>query len=177
MRFLLILLFVVHAFAAAAEDVRIRLGTLAPRGTTWHRTLLEMGEKWRAGQGPGATFVVFTDGYDSRSTIDNPAVLAIAARADVVLHAVLADSPVVVFPRYRASRETLVDAARRTGGDAHTLGGAVSDFRAIVNDFRSSYVLRYTPKGVTREGWHDLAVRVTRPGQYSVRARQGYDGG
>jgi len=62
MRFLLILLFVVHAFAAAAEDVRIRLGTLAPRGTTWHRTLLEMGEKWRAGQGPGATFVVYTDG-------------------------------------------------------------------------------------------------------------------
>jgi len=51
-----------HLSTAAAEDVRIRLGTLAPRGTSWHRTLLEMGEKWRAGQGGGATFFVYTDG-------------------------------------------------------------------------------------------------------------------
>jgi TRAP-type C4-dicarboxylate transport system substrate-binding protein len=64
MRFLLALLFAaLPALDAAAQDaVRIRLGTLAPRGTTWHRSLLEMGEKWRAEQGPGATFVVYTDG-------------------------------------------------------------------------------------------------------------------
>src|SRR6186997_823932 len=51
-----------HVTAMAADDVRIRLGTLAPRGTSWHRALLEMGEKWRAGQGAGATFIVYTDG-------------------------------------------------------------------------------------------------------------------
>jgi len=64
MRLLLALLFAaLPVLDAAAQDaVRIRLGTLAPRGTTWHRSLLEMGEKWRAGQGPGATFVVYTDG-------------------------------------------------------------------------------------------------------------------
>jgi len=64
MRLLLALLFAaLPVLDAAAQDaVRIRLGTLAPRGTTWHRSLLEMGEKWRAGQGPGATFVVYTVG-------------------------------------------------------------------------------------------------------------------
>ena len=62
MRLLIILMFTLQALAVCAEDVRLRLGTLAPRGTTWHRTLLEMGEKWRAGQGAGATFVVYTDG-------------------------------------------------------------------------------------------------------------------
>ena len=62
MRMLAILLVLFHVSAMAADDVRIRLGTLAPRGTSWHRTLLEMGEKWRAGQGAGATFVVYTDG-------------------------------------------------------------------------------------------------------------------
>ena len=57
-----LLLAALPVLAAAQDAVRIRLGTLAPRGTTWHRALLEMGEKWRAGQGAGATFVVYTDG-------------------------------------------------------------------------------------------------------------------
>ena len=51
-----------NAGAQAQEPVRIRLGTLAPRGTSWHRSLLEMGEKWRAAQGAGAAFTVYTDG-------------------------------------------------------------------------------------------------------------------
>ncbi len=46
----------------AQEASKIRLGTLAPRGTSWHRSLLEMGEKWRAAQGAGAAFIVYTDG-------------------------------------------------------------------------------------------------------------------
>ena len=63
MRFVLALLFAaLPVLDAAAQDVKIRLGTLAPRGTTWHRALLEMGDKWRAGQGAGATFIVYTDG-------------------------------------------------------------------------------------------------------------------
>lgn len=48
--------------ARAEEAVKIRLGTLAPRGTSWHHSLLEMGEKWRAAAGPGAAFIVYTDG-------------------------------------------------------------------------------------------------------------------
>ena len=48
--------------AQAQEAAKIRLGTLAPRGTSWHKSLLEMGEKWRAAQGPGSAFIVYTDG-------------------------------------------------------------------------------------------------------------------
>lgn len=65
MKFILIFLIAAafHPLEAAANDaVKIRLGTLAPRGTSWHRSLLEMGEKWRAAQGPGAAFIVYTDG-------------------------------------------------------------------------------------------------------------------
>jgi len=50
------------ADAQAQEAARIRLGTLAPRGTSWHCSLLELGEQWRAAQGGGAAFVVYTDG-------------------------------------------------------------------------------------------------------------------
>ena len=48
--------------AAAQEGVKIRLGTLAPKGSTYHRALQEMGEKWRQAQGPGSSFIVYTDG-------------------------------------------------------------------------------------------------------------------
>src|SRR4051812_45230150 len=45
-----------------AEPVKIRLGALAPRGTAWHKSLLQMGEKWRAAEAPGAEFVVYGGG-------------------------------------------------------------------------------------------------------------------
>jgi len=43
----------------------------------------------------------------------------------------------------------------------------------MVQDFRSSYVLFFTPRGVERAGPHTLEVRVKRPG-VEVRARRGY---
>ncbi|MND08578.1 hypothetical protein D3C83_313030 [compost metagenome] len=48
-----------------------------------------------------------------------------------------------------------------------------SKFRRMVQDFRSSYVLFFTPSGVERVGPHTLDVRVKRPG-VEVRARRGY---
>jgi hypothetical protein len=48
-----------------------------------------------------------------------------------------------------------------------------SRFRRMVQDFRSSYVLYFTPKGVERAGVHTLDVRVKRNGA-EVRARRSY---
>ncbi len=48
--------------ARAQEVVKIRLATLAPKGSTYHRALQEMGEKWRQAQGAGSAFTVYTDG-------------------------------------------------------------------------------------------------------------------
>ena len=53
---------VYSAPADAQDPIKIRLGTLAPRGTAWHRSLLEMGQKWRAAQGSGAEFIVYAGG-------------------------------------------------------------------------------------------------------------------
>jgi TRAP-type transport system periplasmic protein len=50
------------SWVEAQEPLKIRLGTLAPRGTSWHRSLLEMGERWRAAQGAGAEFIVYGGG-------------------------------------------------------------------------------------------------------------------
>lgn len=42
-----------------------------------------------------------------------------------------------------------------------------------IEEFRTRYVLRYTPTGVAHDGWHDLSVRV-KGKKYDVRARKGY---
>jgi TRAP-type C4-dicarboxylate transport system substrate-binding protein len=48
--------------ARADETIKVRLGTLAPRGSFYHHVLQEMAEKWRQAQGAGASFTIFTDG-------------------------------------------------------------------------------------------------------------------
>ncbi len=49
--------------AAAAQAVtQLRIGSLVPRNSLYHQQLLELGESWRAAQGGGARFTVFTDG-------------------------------------------------------------------------------------------------------------------
>ncbi|MBT9594841.1 MAG: TRAP transporter substrate-binding protein DctP [Vitreoscilla sp.] len=47
---------------AQAPVVSLRIGSLIPKNSLYHQQLLELGEAWRAAQGGGAKFVVFTDG-------------------------------------------------------------------------------------------------------------------
>ncbi len=50
------------AVSAWAAPGPLRIGSLIPKNSLYHQQLLEMGETWRAAQGDGAKFVVFTDG-------------------------------------------------------------------------------------------------------------------
>lgn len=47
---------------ASADAARLRFATLAPRGSLYHRALLQVGDAWRRAEGNAATFTVFTDG-------------------------------------------------------------------------------------------------------------------
>ena len=48
--------------SARADALRLRFATLLPRGSLYHRVLLEVGEAWQRAQGGGAVFTVFADG-------------------------------------------------------------------------------------------------------------------
>ena len=61
-RIIAVLLLGASVQAVQAESVKLRFGALAPRGTAWHRALLEMGEKWRAAEGTGADFIIYGGG-------------------------------------------------------------------------------------------------------------------
>jgi TRAP-type C4-dicarboxylate transport system substrate-binding protein len=48
--------------AAPAPAAKVKLATLAPRGSSFHKTLLAMGEKWRSAPGGGVALTVYPDG-------------------------------------------------------------------------------------------------------------------
>ena len=128
--------------------------------------------------------VVITDAVDTLSELDSPTLELVASRSEAVLHIVLVTEAGGYgrFPLFMTHVESNRDpwrrAAEATGGDTHGpgLSGAdpVDAFKKVFDDFRRSYLVRYTPTGVEPRGWHDLGVSVKRPGKYNVRARRGY---
>ena len=54
--------------SAQAQEKPIRIGTLAPKNSLYHRQLLEVGEAWKAAQSGQGKFVVFADGSQGGET-------------------------------------------------------------------------------------------------------------
>lgn len=123
---------------------------------------------------------VFTDGRDTASVLDSGGLLAIASRADALLHVALVRSNDAPDAMVETHLRLLAEAAERTGGALYPPStrdsGLVPAFERAIESFRSSYVLYFSPTGVPREGWHTLKVTVQRAGEFDVRARQGYFG-
>jgi VWFA-related protein len=134
--------------------------------------------------------ILFTDGSDTSSWLPDDTAFDLAARSDVVVYCVAIDQtkpdprrPLQYRSGIRLSRrqpvmrsdDFLHELAVRTGGDSLStdLGNLQKTFRRVVEDFRSRYVLAYTPRGVADDGWHPIDVRV-KDKRYKVTARRGY---
>jgi hypothetical protein len=163
-----------------AAGTPLRVEPLTPAGSTALNDALLYALARPVAPGWRHLVVIFTDGDDSSSTLAPEAIPGLASRADAVLHAVLSRPGLRNLigdpaPWPPASLTALKDAASRTGGDIHALGGAVDTFKAILREFRQSYVLYFAPTDRTT-GWHPLTVRVMTPGaeRFTVRARAGY---
>lgn len=59
---------------------------------------------------------------------------------------------------------------------SYSTGGSGGENRLTEDEFRSSYVLTFTPKGVKAAGWHTLTVKTQDPLR-RLRWRSGYEGG
>jgi von Willebrand factor type A domain len=133
--------------------------------------------------------VCVTDGRDNMSAIDAATVVEVARRSEAVLYVAtvggngfrLQIPPKPVEGVAESGIESLDKAATSTGGgilrQGLFRGSLVESVRAVFADFRQSYVLTFRPDGVARTGWHELAVKLSRPGNYSVQARRGYFAG
>ena len=62
MKRLLLASLMLLAAPVQAQEVRIKLGTLAPNGSTWHTLLKEMGQKWSEVSGNKVKLVIYPGG-------------------------------------------------------------------------------------------------------------------
>ena len=120
--------------------------------------------------------LVLTDGMDTTSFFDPARV------TDTMKYANGQTSVVLVRRRNMPirddrSRELLNDVTATGGGQVVVLDREEelnATFLAALEAFRTSYLLRYTPTGVSRSGWHAVKVTVNGRSNNAVRARQGY---
>ena len=132
--------------------------------------------------------VAMTDGEDCGSIVDGGRIMEMSGRSEAVLHWIYVshggDAPDFSVPAWCTptdAREVdyMSGSAERTGGARHQSrfgDPAVRTFAQILDEFRRSYVLRYSPEGVAGRGWHRVRVEV--PGQpgVTIKARSGYFG-
>jgi VWFA-related protein len=112
--------------------------------------------------------LILSDGRDHGSWLEPEQILRAAEGSELVVH--------VVFT-HQAGGEPgfLRELAATTGGEEWRADyGQLRDvLLKALEEFRSRYTLRYDRQGVSRAGWHELEIRVRRPG-VRVRARRGY---
>ncbi len=131
----------------------------------------------------------FSDGLDNASFLDASRLAGVAEYSSASMYVALVPALAVpggltsvrlIQPKYYKvpHLDALQVAVRRTGGALYEgASGLPATFRKVLDEFRTSYVLRYTPRGVPREGWHEIVVKTTGRRNYDVRARKGYEGG
>ncbi|MGE3887849.1 MAG: VWA domain-containing protein [Vicinamibacterales bacterium] len=137
--------------------------------------------------------LVFSDGGDTSSWLDPRTVITAAQRSDVVIYGVTLRQQVEQrnlrearqnqlerdwFNEVPASfgRHFLPLLAEDTGGSvlvAERSDRLRQTFVRVISEFKSRYVLSYTPSGVEQGGWHPIEVRL-RGRRGDVTARRGY---
>jgi VWFA-related protein len=136
--------------------------------------------------------VLLSDGADTTSFTMRSTRIAILRRSDAVVDVIgldaqsgamsissstdasgVATSESHLVGDYAYLLQEVADLSGGRNFNLHRDGSIVTSLAAAIEEFRTRYVLRYTPSGVSRDGWHDLSVRV-RGKKYDVRARKGY---
>jgi Ca-activated chloride channel family protein len=133
--------------------------------------------------------LLFSDGNDTSSWLPPSAVLERAKRSDAVVYTVVAGARSrssnlfrrsgveLLEPRVPPSKVTpfLTDLSNTTGGASlvESVDGLQRIFARVVGEFRTRYLLTYTPRGIEASGWHPIDVKLKHK-KGNVSARRGY---
>lgn len=118
-------------------------------------------------EGGRSLALVFSDGVDTGSWLSSSRVLDVARRTGVVVYGV----------SVRGSGGSLLgDLTEATGGsavEAESTRNLRAVFIRVLEEFRSRYLVSFSPRGVAQRGWHRLDVRI-KGRRVNVKARPGY---
>jgi Ca-activated chloride channel family protein len=150
------------------DRLRRALGVVEPRGETalvdGSYAAMMLGET-DAGRD---LLIVFSDGVDTSSWLRESQALEAARRCDVVVYG--------VSVRGTVEPDFLGRLTRITGGslfEVESTRDLSSAFVDVFHEFRSRYLLSYTPQGVSGDGWHRIDVKV-KGRRGAARVRSGY---
>ncbi len=127
--------------------------------------------------------VLFTDGADSMSFTDPKTLIDVAHHSNVTVSAVLpiATAPAGIRVNLPPSANEQLKVYRQLAADT---GGVIvplavrtdvtATFAKALDEFRSSYVLHFSPKSTDVKGFHELTVTVPAQPKLTIRARKGY---
>lgn len=172
-------------FSDPATSIDSALASLGGAGSSAIFDTLAVALATGAPAGRRQLIVLFSDGQDSSSISDADTVLDVARRSTPTVAVVLASPDrqrpaSLVRNASRLASATVGDLADQIAGDTGGFVVAVSPgesvasaFRRVLEQFRTSYVLYFSPRGVERQGVHTLEVRV-KNARGDVRARRGY---
>ena len=123
--------------------------------------------------------VLFTDGGDTRSTLDFSDAMTLVRASDATLYAVgfVENQPSNVKGQQRLR---LAQLANESGGEAifpTSMKQIEAAYDKIVTQIRAQYTLGYVSSAAARDGkWRKVEIRVTRPDleDLRVQTRKGY---
>jgi len=157
------------------------------QGNTSLHDALYTGLKLVEARGGRPLVVLFTDGLDNMSWLDELEVLNVLKESDVVVYAVAVEPGMGVSVRRGGrsirgrvlleAKEYLNSVTGLTGGRVfHIDPGAnfTEIFLRVLREMESRYLLSYEPTGVPQEGWHELKVDLEVNEADGIRARPGY---
>jgi VWFA-related protein len=158
------------ALTSDLGSVKTALSQIEPAGDTAIMDGVYVALTATLSQAGRSLLVICTDGFDTTSWLGPDEVLESARRSNAVIYA--------VTPLQARRRSPLRDLTDATGGQLMPIASSAdlhATFQKILQDFRSRYILAYSPTGVPSGGFHQLDVRIKRRG-LSVKARPGYVG-
>jgi VWFA-related protein len=163
-----------HAATADRQALLDAIGTMTAEGATSMIDALFIGLKRRWGGGR-PVLVLFSDGRDTSSWLENEDLLRAARESSTTVY--------IVRTREEGSETAesghaylLRRVAESTGGSSWSSGSGPeieAAFRGVLETVNARYVLAYEPTGVPRAGPHRIELAVRRRG-VDVRARREY---
>lgn len=148
-------------------------------GTTALRDAVYTGLALSGGEHARSLVLAFSDGLDNASWLSDAVVQRAAERSDAVVYAVaVAETPATGTEKARYARgqtDFLQAIATVTGGRlvrADT-GDVAAAFGAVLDEFRTRYLITYSPAGVPAKGWHPIELTV-KGRRTVITARRGY---
>lgn len=121
--------------------------------------------------------MAFTDGADSSSMLTPDRLIQVIERTNAAVSAVV-PSRAFSMRAVPSSAAVLRRVTSESGGVyipvVSVTENLTTTFQRVLNEFRSTYVVHFTPTGVDAGGFHVLTVTVPGKSGYTIKARRGY---